>query len=183
MIYELKREEFSNVLPLCVGENCNLEIISILQGNNYGWVFGDNSKKPQSAVIWSRAEGFYFIGACNNHDFNEFLEELLEKIIKPRAFELGMKSFEYSFVEPGWEESLKRVFKGKNLKNDFQRVYKLYSYEEEKIAPYDLKEGFELREVTKEIFTESLNNLEFIKNDIIQYWGSKDKFFEIGKGY
>lgn len=54
MIYELKREEFSNVLPLCVGENCNLEIISILQGNNYGWVFGDDRVNPKSAVIWSR---------------------------------------------------------------------------------------------------------------------------------
>ncbi len=183
MIYELKREEFSNVLPLCVGENCNLEIISILQGNNYGWVFGDDRVNPKSAVIWSRAEGFYFIGDSKNHDFNEFLGQFVENNIKPRAVELGMKSFEYSFVEPEWEESLKRVFEYKDLNNDYQRVYKLYSYEEDRINPYDLEEGFEIREVTKDIFEENLNNLEFIENDILQYWGCKDKFFKSGKGY
>ncbi|WBW95895.1 GNAT family N-acetyltransferase [Oceanirhabdus sp. W0125-5] len=183
MIYELKKEEFSNVLPLCVGKNCNLEIISILQGNNYGWVFADNPQKPRSAVIWSRAEGFYFIGESNNHDFNDFLTELVEKNIKPRSLELQKKYFEYSFIEPEWEEVLKKIFEYKNLENDFQRVYKLYNYEEARIAPFDLEEGFEIKEVTEDIFKENLNNLEFIKNDILHFWGCNDKFFEMGKGY
>ncbi|WP_026477112.1 GNAT family N-acetyltransferase [Alkaliphilus transvaalensis] len=184
MIKELKKEQFFLIKPLLKGEFVNLEIKGVAAGNNPGWVFVDDIEEPKTAMIWSKGiQGFYFVGDENNQNFNHNIIDYIHTEIAPRAKKLGLEWFEFSGTSEIWDKTFERIFKDIEINKSKQFVY---TNTDLNILPLDscqLKEGYTLREVKKDLLKNKIYNLDFVESAIKEWWDSVDDFIKHGVGY
>jgi len=184
MIYELKQSQFSKVSHLLKSKLINLEIKSVVEGYNPGWVFVDNIEEPKTAMVWSRGiKGFYFVGDANNLDFNNNIDLYIDKEITPRGKELEYESFEFSGTSKEWDENLKTVFKNRNIHMSKQFVYKHNIVESISFNNLELEEDYILKEINEDLLENKQYNLEFVKSAIYEWWDSIDDFIKNGVGF
>lgn len=91
---ELSQQDFIEVKPLLTGALIHPEILSIIEGNNPGWIFVDQLVTPKSALVWSKGmQGFYIIGDHTNEIFIKSLDSYVSSHIAPRMKKLGLEYF------------------------------------------------------------------------------------------
>lgn len=184
MIYELNNKVFKKIEHLLDGDFINLEIRSVVLGFNPGWVFVDNIEEPKTAMVWSRGiEGFYFIGDENNKNFNNSINEYIDKAISPRAKELGLSFFEFSGTSLEWENTLERVFANHNIDKSKQFVYRYRNLQAKTLNEVSIDSDYSVKSVNRELLDSNLENLDFIKSIILEWWDSEEDFLKNGVGF
>ncbi|MFS1518825.1 GNAT family N-acetyltransferase [Bacillus sp. SCS-151] len=184
MIYELNKIQFSNVNDLLTSELVNIEIKGVVQGYNPGCVFVDNILNPTTAMVWSKSiAGFYFIGNENNIRFNKSINEYIDSNIAPRTRELGLNHFEFSGTSPKWGIAFKSIFKKRNLVQSKQLTYKYKCKEDSVLENLKMQDKFEMVKINHQLFHRKINNIDFVKSIILDWWSSLEDFIHHGVGY
>ncbi|WP_254847605.1 GNAT family N-acetyltransferase [Paenibacillus odorifer] len=124
-MHELSQQDFNEVKPLLTGAPIHPEILSIIEGNNPGWIFVDQLVTPKSALVWSKGmQGFYIIGDHTNEIFIKSLDSYVSSQIVPRMKKLGLEYFEVSGQHNEWNLAL--MFPSRKLYPFEQMVFKLF---------------------------------------------------------
>lgn len=185
MIHEINKNEFNyihNLLDDCMD---NIEIKAVIDGINPGWIFVDSIKSPRTAMVWSKGiQGFYFVGDERNKEFNNCINEFIDKEIKPRAIRENISRFEFSGETANWDNTLEKIFKNRRLNKSKQYQYKLQNDLWKSHNKLKLKDGYILRQIDSELFYDSsIKNLEFISSEIKRWWDSYEGYLEKTFGY
>ncbi len=184
MIYELKQDQFNNAVHLLNGDFINLEIKSVIKGYNPGWVFVDNPEEPKTAMVWSKGiRGFYFVGDENNINFNNSIDNYIDKEIFHRAKTLGMDYFEFSGTSLEWEATLESVFAHRDILKSKQFVYKNNIIEDRIFENVKLNNDYSIKKIDLELLNSGLLNLDFIKSIILEWWDTTEDLLAKGVGY
>ena len=177
-MYELQQEAFYKVKPLLDGGYLHPEILSIIEGNNPGWIFADQSAQPRSALVWSKGiQGFYLIGDHTNQEFINTLDGFISSSIAPRMRELSLDHFEVSGHHNNWD--MGSIFASRNLHQFEQMVFKLFH------KPFvSSAKGLKIINLKLDEWeNQELINLEFLKEHIHLFWSTKDDFLQRGYGF
>jgi len=185
MIYEMGKDRFDSIHSLLDKSKDNIEIKAVIDGINPGWIFVDSVESPRTAMIWSRGiQGFYFVGDSNNPQFNNYINDFIDKEIELRAIEEKLNRFEFSGETEKWDPVLEEMFKNKELNKSKQYIYKIQSESWNCSDRRKLKDGFIFREFDKELFNDpSIKNLEFLSSEIERWWNSYEDYLDKSFGY
>lgn len=182
MICELSPEEFYKINHLLHDTRTNLEIKSVAEGFNPGWIFVDDSENPQTAMIWSKGiEGFYFLGHADSSTFNAEINGFIDKTIIPRAKALGLADFEFSTTSDAWDKMIPTLFGSRNLVISKQLVFaRDASAAPTHFEPIDT--AYTLRRVDPVLLADPVLDNRFLESAILEWWDSIDAFMENGVG-
>jgi hypothetical protein len=185
MIKELQKSEFGKITTLLNEEADNVEVKSIIEGTNPGWVFVDSLECPKVAMVWSVGqEGFYFVGSETVADFNNALNNYIDEVIEERALEAKLNRFEFSGETEAWCPVFEKIFSHRKLNISKQYIYKL---EKGHWVDYNKRlntSPYTLRQIDKELLEDSkIKNTDFLTNEILRWWASVDDFTENSHGF
>ena len=184
MIKELSKENYLHIKHFMDGQFINLEIRSVAIGPNPGCIFVDDLDNPKTALVWSKGiEGFYFIGDEENPAFNDHINQFIDDVITPRASHLNYNRFEFSGTSPEWDETIEKIFAHRGLERSKQYVYKNKNLKDSIKDKLELEQGYQINEIRPEVLTSELDNLDFLKSNILAWWDSVNDFFDHGIGY
>ena len=184
MIYELKKDDFYKINHLLNKPFINLEIKSVAEGYNPGWIFVDDVKSPKTCMVWSKGiEGFYFLGLADNDSFNKAILTYIMEVIKPRAKVLALDSFEFSGTSKAWDMKFKEIFKDLNLKVSKQYVYEKDYATIKANREENLEDGFELKNIDRDLLMNEDYKADYVKAAIYEWWDSLDDFLNHGHGF
>ncbi|MGR9049811.1 GNAT family N-acetyltransferase [Halobacillus faecis] len=125
MIRELNKAEFYKCGKL-TNDDGHLEVQAVIEGNNPGRIFVDDTDAPQTGLIWlGNHDGFFFIGDEGNEPFNDHINGFIEEVIFPEAKKLNVRNFIAIGHHPGWEKTIEKVFGHRDMEKSNQNVYKL----------------------------------------------------------
>lgn len=177
-MHELPQDCFYKVEPLLEGGHLHPEILSIIKGNNPGWIFADQIIQPRSALVWSQGiQGFYLIGDHTNQAFIHSLDDSISNNLVPRMRELGLDHFEVSGHHTMW--NMEEIFASRDLYQFEQMVFKLFHkppvLKNKKIQTMNLR--------LQDWENTGLIHLELVKENIDLFWSSKDDFTNKGYGF
>jgi RimJ/RimL family protein N-acetyltransferase len=165
--------DFSHgIFPSCV---CN--------GNNPGWIYANDPENPTSAFVYMKNLGGTLVGDCNNDEFNRSFKNNLEIKIIPKIKECDDDFYcvTGSETDSGWDKSIESILK--EIKYDCCSVLRYKFIEIPKSSP-TLSGDIEIREITPELLkSNSIVNISALINDILTWWGTLDRFLEIGCGF
>lgn len=184
MIYELKESQFHKIEHIMKGNLINLEIKAVANNYNPGWIFVDNLENPKSAIVWSKGiEGFYFLGQEDNLEFTNYIDKYVTDEIISRAKKTGLDRFEFSGTSRKWDIALDKIFNNRVLHRSKQFVYK------HKNLPKSLKEkniipdGVQVRRVDEELLNSDIENLDFVKSIVLEWWNNIEDYYNNGIGF
>ncbi|WP_339190970.1 MULTISPECIES: GNAT family N-acetyltransferase [unclassified Paenibacillus] len=177
-MHELSQQDFNEVKPLLTGAPIHPEILSVIEGNNPGWIFVDQLVTPKSALVWSKGmQGFYIIGDHTNELFIKSLDSYISSHIAPRMKKLGLEYFEVSGQHNEWNLAL--MFPSRKLYPFEQMVFKLFHKPVESLN--NAIRIINLKMLDWEDL--DLKNIEFVHDNIDLFWSSKEDFRAKGYGY
>ncbi|MGE7885300.1 GNAT family N-acetyltransferase [Bacillus sp. NPDC094077] len=186
MISELNKNDFYRCNSL-VNEQGQLEVKAVIAGVNPGRIFVDNITSPNSGLIWlGNNDGFFFIGNAENEEFNNKINDFIDKVIVPEAKKIGLNCFEAIGNHSKWNKTIERMFKHRQLKSWNQRVYTLKKEEYKDNHESKIEQGYTVLKMSKTLYENnknSLKNIEFLQSKILEFWSSPDCFFNEGIGY
>ncbi|WP_208590448.1 GNAT family N-acetyltransferase [Gracilibacillus suaedae] len=184
MISELKMSDFNRCQHL-INKDGHMEVEAVILGNNPGRIFVDNPESPDAAFMWlGNNDGFFLLGNEKNVVFRKQLDHFIEKNIFPEAKMQGLNDLEIIAHHPEWNPVIETIFKQRNLENWNQRVYQLsqtnYIAEKEPI----LNRQYQMTKINKALYeNNTIENIEFLHTNIIEFWASTQHFFDKGIGY
>ncbi|WP_068618343.1 GNAT family N-acetyltransferase [Paenibacillus tuaregi] len=177
-MFELTCDTYYKVKPLLSDGFPHPEILSIIEGNNPGWIFTDDPDNPQSALVWSKGmQGFYLIGDHMNPGFIHALDQQISQVIFPRMREYGLSHFEVSGHHDNW--NMEMIFNSRNLYKFEQMVFKLFRQPPE--ASIKQIRTINLRREPWE--NSDLQHVELVKENIGLFWSTYSDFTEKGYGF
>jgi hypothetical protein len=180
MIFELK-QPCTHILVL----DCMFpEALSIIEGNNPGWIFADDPVIPSAALVWAHGmKGFYLIGSAKNAAFLQELDIFEEQELKPRLQYLGVEWFEIC-GNKGWDPVIENVFRERELASSHQWVYTLEPVRHRSIMRLKVPDDCKLLKVDRHLLINlAVNNRAFLFSKLMQFWGSTEAFLNTGLGY
>lgn len=171
-----------------VQSHSDMMFAGVVAGNNAGRVWTDNLDNPVSALVWSEGlEAFQFMGCASNDEFNNNIKALIEGTILPFLAAKNMDYFEFSFDEEAWVSIIFKALLDKEIKADWQRVYKS-KVDSQIDGVIELPNSYSLYRINSS-FISSIENGKVVRNQdflidyIILFWGSVDNFLSSGHGY
>ncbi|WP_105616107.1 GNAT family N-acetyltransferase [Vallitalea okinawensis] len=182
---ELKKEQFHRIEHMLSVDKCNLEIKSVIALNNPGKVYVDNAREPKSAIIWSKGiGGYYLIGEENNPSFVKGLSQYFDEVIIPQSQDLDYNNIEISGTSEIWDDILEMTFDNRaGYHKSYQYVYQFQGLKDQEVKRPPLLDGAEVKRVDGHFLTSDVNNIDFVKNNILEWWASLDLYLEKGIGY
>ncbi|MCP4709616.1 MAG: GNAT family N-acetyltransferase [Planctomycetes bacterium] len=185
MISELAKNKFRSIDNLLQNENYDVEVKSVIRGNNPGRVFVDDPENPQTAMIWANGiEGFYLIGQEKNPKFNNHLDQYIERVIRPLAIESGLDWFEVSGNNPTWAIEIPKIFQNRQLTKSYQSVYRIKDLNSVPVSINSPETGFQVLRLNRVIFdSDKIENIDFLVSKILLFWDSIDNFLDKGFGF
>lgn len=185
MIYEIEKTNFSSIYCLLDDSMDNIEIKAVIEGTNPGWIFVDSIDSPRTAMVWSKGiQGFYFIGDKNNPEFNNYINDFIDKEIEPRGIKESLNRFEFSGETEQWCPILEEIFSNRQLNKSRQYIYKFKPDSWNGYKKRKLKDNFILRKIDKDLLKDkNIKNLEFISSEILRWWDSYDDYINRTFGY
>ncbi|EJR16584.1 GNAT family N-acetyltransferase [Bacillus paranthracis] len=186
MICELSKNDFYKCNSL-VNEHGQLEVKAVIAGVNPGRIFVDNVSSPNSGLIWlGNNDGFFFIGDAENAEFNNVINDFIDKMIIPEAKKVGLDCFEAIGNHSNWNKTIDGIFQHRNLKSWNQRVYTLKQTDYENHHEPEIEQEYTVLKMSKALYENSNNtfkNIDFLQSKILEFWSSSDRFFNEGIGY
>jgi RimJ/RimL family protein N-acetyltransferase len=178
MIYKLDKTEYEKVRPLFQAFEYHLTSAAVLDGNNPGKVFVDNSARPQSAFMFS-PEGCYLAGNSGHDAFNRALNEALHG---KQLLGEPMEALCFVCASTSWEKQLAVVL---HPHQPIQIPRRHYSCRKLK---YDwrvnLPDGFAVYRVDEALLNRpELEIPRHIKGWIENNWGATADFLQRGFGF
>jgi len=183
MLFELK-SDYKLVKALLNDQEANPVINGVIEGNNLGEIYVDSIKSPTTALVWAKNEMFYLIGNANNNNFMVEIESFILNNIKPRAIQIGEDCFNLE-IYPSNESfsSINKIFNNKLRTGervpfifDENLFLERFSDNVSNVPP-----GYEVEEINTTIIELDTSNI--IRNEIMKFWDSVEKFLEKGIGF
>ena len=184
MIYELKKSNFDNILPLLIEHDLDnhISIKSILMGWSRGKIYVDDPAKPTTALIWAINCMYYFIGNPNNPKFNDHFMSFFNEKLRPENLRLGASVFICTFLQDqGWHESVLEYFKDKDIEKDYRQAF---SFKKSHDQHQETKPDFNhvtLKAIQPDLLENKNDSL--LSEDIKEFWYSLHDFINIGVGF
>ena len=174
MITEVDVQNYAAVRPLVQELTVyNVSICALLDGNNPGRVFADNSESPQ-AVFLETVEGFFLAGHPPNDAFYTHLKQHIQTTYHPQVV------FAVQTTSAEWHEKLGDIFAPRTLIREARRHYvctrlRYIDWQQ------NLADGFSVRRIDADLLDNP--NLT-IPADILRWsqhnWGSREQFLRSG---
>ncbi|UFT99557.1 GNAT family N-acetyltransferase [Radiobacillus kanasensis] len=186
MITELNTRDFYKCKSL-INEKGNLEVKAVIEGINPGRIFVDNNDSPKTGLIWlGNNDGFFFIGNEENKIFNNNIIDFIDKTIVPEAKKLQVNYFIGIGNHQRWDKTIEKLFEHRQMKMSNQKVYELQKANyKEKFNP-TIDQEYKVLKINKVLYEnndQSLENIEFLRSKILEFWTSPESFFNKGIGY
>ncbi|MEH7386350.1 GNAT family N-acetyltransferase [Bacillus sp. JJ1521] len=186
MISELNKKDFYRCKSL-INQHGQLEVKAVVEGINPGRIFVDNITSPNSGLLWlGNNDGFVFIGNEKNEEFNNYINHFIVTIIKPDAKIVGLNWFEGMGNHPKWNKVIEKMFEHRKLGSWNQRVYTLQKEDYKAKNEPAIEQGYAVNKISKSFYesnNNSIDNIEFLRSKILEFWSGADRFFSKGIGY
>ncbi len=181
MVTELPQRDFRVVRPLLGPDFAYPEALSVVEGTNPGWVFTDDSASPRTALIWSKGiEGFYLVGIARNSRFLTALDAFVDRVVTPRAMQLGLRWFEVNGADESWGPVIEKTFRARKIHRSAQVVFRMPEVDQDPPAHEDDRG---VRFVDEDLLHDrSIENRAFLRSKIESYWESTDAYLQAGIG-
>ena len=184
MFFELMAENYDRVARLFDGFDYSLAIRSVIEGNSPGRIYVDNTDNPRTAFALT-VEGYLLAGESGDAAINQALSQFLkERIFSGEVYINGDTSMSLAVHPQAWEQRLPEIIPTHDIEK-LERLHYLcdeliYDWRKnvpkdfivKKVDKYPLEDmGFELSEDMRDWF------------DVVEMWGSSEKFLEQGVSY
>lgn len=184
MIYELKKSNYDNILPLLIKHNLedHISIKSILMGWSRGKIFVDDPVHPTTALIWAINCMYYFIGNAHNPKFNDHFVNFFEEDLKPENTSLGASVFICTFLhDQGWHERVLQFFKDRKVEKDYRQVYAFNKGHEDHQGTKPNFNHVTIKAIQPDLFEDK--DASLLSEDIGEFWYDRHDFFNKGIGF
>ncbi|WP_212949290.1 GNAT family N-acetyltransferase [Paenibacillus cookii] len=181
MILELNKQDFCKIRHIT--DQCqNVEVRAIVNGNNPGRVYVDDSTEPTAALIWIQGQkGFQIVGNVHSQSFLADLEGYIRQHIEPKLKKLNIHSVEIGAEMNIWVEAIPRIFQSRSISSDHQHVFRLTGNSKPIVA---VDHGITVRRIDRDLWdSRRLTNHSFLEKKILHFWDSMDSFLHHGFGY
>jgi GNAT superfamily N-acetyltransferase len=182
--HELNKDEYEKALPLLVGEPLtyfHIVLKAIAEGNTSGRLWVDNPATPNTLLMWDEGPILGLAGDTSNSRFNEDLATLVSRQIAP-ALAHGHHGFKM-FYTNGWEEGAAHIFKNAQVQKR-DRVISIFDTLKVEHWKDNIPAGCSVRQINLELLaSESLENLDTLKEEIACCWTSVAHFLDKGLGF
>jgi hypothetical protein len=160
------------------------EARAVMAGNNPGWVFVDEPNAPRAAVVWAQGmKGFYLVGDPDTAVFREELAGYSDEILIPRLRSMGVDWFEIS-GHAGRDALIEHVFGARRLESSQQWIYRSSPRSDRSVPPTGSAGRGRLVRVDAGLLEASIaGDKSLLPSKVQQFWGSDDKFLDLGLGY
>jgi len=164
---ELRAEEFEKIFPLCRNlQYCFTFVHSVLERNNQGRIFVDNSTEPTVAVV-AIFTFFVFVGEERNEEFNQSIERTLGKTFDDYPL------FILCATTEAWKQTLAQVL-SERFTPYTRRSFRFNPLKAEKRVDRNWRDkipsGFQMEKI--------IDNKRYRKLNFFE-----ETFFETGLGY
>jgi RimJ/RimL family protein N-acetyltransferase len=184
MISQLEHSQFERVRPLFRGLAYHLAILSIIEGNSPGRIWVDHPHHPQTALVWDKVEGgFYLAGFEKDDEFNQALNQCIRQQIYPEARRLPhMLDFVLNYFPDTWESKLDVVLRDTAPMKHYRQHF---TFKQLKVDwKSQLPEGFVMARVDENLLARTeLKNMDRVSRWVLGSWQSVDNFMEKGFGF
>ncbi len=184
MINELEPGQFERVRHLFQGLNYHLAIFSVIEGNSPGRIWADHPRQPQTALVWDKVEGgFYLAGFEGDDGFNRALNRCIRQQIYPEAKQLPhMFDFVMNYFPEAWENKLDVVLRDTAPMKHYRQHF---TFKQIKVDwKSQLPPGFVMTRVDEALLARTeLKNMDHVSHWVLESWQSVDNFMEKGFGF
>ncbi|WP_279237188.1 GNAT family N-acetyltransferase [Alkaliphilus pronyensis] len=155
----------------------------MVAGECKGDVWVDNIVNPTLALVYSfTVGGFSIMGSPNDFSvYDDFIEFLRGKLF-PELKSKGVNYFEFSVESKSTEDYILKQFSDENMNHEEEYFYRKYDAD----VVQD-KNDFNIVQVDQEFISLLQNgkyyNPEFLKERLLQSWGSYEEFFAKSVAY
>jgi hypothetical protein len=136
-------------------------------------------------MVWSKGiQGFYFVGDENNLEFNKYINDYIDKEIKPRAIDENLDRFEFSGETEKWCSIFEDIFSDRKLNKSKQYIYKFRYNSWNNYQKFKLDSKFTLRKIDSELlYDKNIENLDYLLSEILRWWSSIEEYLKNTFGY
>lgn len=182
MITELNKHDFYKVQHLTDNYK-NIEVRSIVNGNNPGRIYVDHPAEITAALIWIQGqEGFQIVGDARSKFFLTGLEGFIRGTIEPDLKNQSINCVELGVELDTWDKSIQMIFNNRQIFNSIQHVFRLKEYSHS--IEFQDNDEVTVRRIDDYFFNSSrLENHSFLEKKIFRFWDSIDSFLQQGFGY
>lgn len=180
MIKRLGITEFNNVKSLVEDLEYFPEVHSVVNGMNPGAIYVDSLNNPRSALVWNQGmQGFYLIGDEASDAFNRDIKAYVNEVLVDELKNKGINWVEISGVSEAWEKNIEEMFEDRGIKFGYQLIYRLNGKTDIHMnsTKHEIYDIMRFEEATSKA---NISNIDFITNEIKQFWGSLDNFYDNG---
>lgn len=110
----------------------------------------------------------------------------MEDVIKLEVKKVGLDYFEVMGNDSKCDSVIESIFKEYHLESWSQRVYKLKHQDDVVKKDRVLAEGYQLKEIDRNIYENKdnkIHNIALLQNQILESWASPEEFFSKGIGF
>ncbi len=152
MIYKLSEENYHLALNLVHTDYFSLQLKTVLEKTNPGFIYVDNTVKPTCALVYHQGEGgFFFIGKADL-TFVKNVDQSIEKIFN--NIDHTMEEFEFGGDHISWHTIFEQGFKKRKLESSKQRIYT--SVTTQTMDEHPLEEEYQLMEIASALNDETV---------------------------
>ncbi len=183
MMYELKTENYKNVMKIINKDFIGVEAQSVIEGINPGFIYSDSQTNPTMAMVFHQGEGgFFFIGDHSNKIINRNLLPFIQSEVKEKLNSMNIDEFEFSGDSPMWSPVFRELFKDLDLDESTQTIY---SFPSGKSLPtYNLDPVYSIRKIDKELLEDdSIENPGYLIETLKLWWKNPENFLKNGDGF
>ncbi len=183
IMHELKRRNYSTVLPLFEELEWNLITRAAVEGTSPGRIYADSVAHPRTAFMCT-AEGYYLAGNDNNNEFNTSLNKLIfDRIFAGDTVRKDETDVAIGFHPDSWIDKMPTIIQGRIPLTTARRHYICTKLEADNWKN-DIPEGFQVNRIDEELLRmPQLELPEHITGWMKTNWGSISSFMKKGFGF
>jgi GNAT superfamily N-acetyltransferase len=173
---ELKKTEFSLILPLLEGIQQAVLPYAVCDGINPGRVFLDQRRAPQTGLIWTPV-GYYFLaGEPSQARGLEQISQILTDVFIPASQTSGENSFILITSSAAWKEYLPELLPGRSVIEIYRRPHLFNLAQFAVLGDWRsrIPQGFRLQRVDETLAEEA---------GVLASWASIRDFLDNGLGF
>lgn len=163
-----------------VCEGSSIYFVKVLMGEASGIVWGDKKENPTFLFIWNDYQaGFQLMGkALPQEEYEAFYNWFISEII-PFLLEKDMDYIEYGGDHQELLEMMRNIFSNIKIQSELQKFFVYHN----KRYIGNLPEGYETREINRELLEEEFENKTYLLQELENSYGSISNYLKSGYGY
>ena len=174
MLIELESKHYQRVSVIFRHLDHHLAIKSMLYGNTKTRMFVDDAKNPRTAATWT-GHRIYFVGEPNNLEFNQRFREVISALYLSGTLAGKPKICIVHYHPVEWEPVLEEMFSGAKVYRNTRHVYEMDI--KKKLWDFKPPKGFKIEQITKELLSKELGNLDLVMKEMLSEVDSIEEFF------